>query len=621
MKKTVHPFTSLFFFMQLFFNSSLYAQPTISRIEPPHWWVGMKNNTLEILVHGKNIGDTQVQLQPYEGVRLIETIRPQNHHYLFIQLEIAAQTQPGNLIFTFKNNNGKTTTAHYLLKAKQKATDRIQGFGPQDLIYLIMPDRFANGNPALDNVEGMREKADRNAPFGRHGGDLEGILQHLDYIESLGVTALWLNPVLENDMPSSSYHGYAITDFYKVDSRLGGNEKYRELIEACHRRGIKVIKDMVMNHCGLYHWWMADLPYPDWIHQFSEFTRSNYRLATLSDPHASEYDRQLMNKGWFDTSMPDLNQQNPRLATYLIQNTLWWIEEFGIDGIRMDTYPYPDPTFMSHWANAVLTEYPQFNIVGEVWIHSAAMEAYWLRGTPNRDGYRSTLPSITDFPLFDAIAPALNETTGWSSGLARLYHVLAEDFLYEKPEGNVIFLDNHDVTRFATAINQDLSKMKMGLAFLLTTRGIPQIYYGTELMMTGDGSFHPDVRKDFPGGWQNDAINAFTPQGRTDTQNELWNYLAKLAHWRKNKTVIHTGKLTHFIPFDNCYVYFRHNDQEAVMVVLHNGDKPKVLHTQPFKEILGKFQKGKDVINNKPVNNLAELPLLPHSALILELEK
>ena len=609
-----------FLVMQFSTSSPINAQPPIDRIEPPNWWIGMKNHSLEIMVHGKNIGETQVVMQPYAGVRLLETVHPQNKNYVFLQLDIQPDTQPGSLNFTFIGSNKKIiATVSYPLKAKQQTTHRIQGFGPQDLIYLIMPDRFANGNPALDNVAGMREKVDRAAPFGRHGGDIDGILQKIDYIQSMGITALWLNPVLENDMPTSSYHGYAITDFYNVDRRFGGNEKYRELIETAHKRGMKVIKDMVMNHCGLYHWWMEDLPYPDWINQFSEFTRSNYRLATISDPHASEYDRNLMNTGWFDTTMPDLNQRNPRLAKYLIQNTLWWIEEFGIDGIRMDTYPYPDPEFMANWSAAVLAEYPQFNIVGEVWIHSAAIESYWLKGTPNRDGYRSMLPSITDFPLFEAIAPALNEPTGWSSGLSRLYHVLAEDFLYEKPEKNVIFLDNHDVTRFATAIRQDLNKMKMGLAFLLTTRGIPQIYYGTELMMTGDGGFHPDVRKDFPGGWQDDNTDAFSPQGRSAAQNEFWNYLATLGNWRKNKSVIHTGKLTHFIPSDNCYVYFRHNEKEAVMVVLHNGNQHKSLDTKPFREILGRFTHGKELISSKTITDLSQLELPAHSAVIIEL--
>ncbi|WP_448519117.1 glycoside hydrolase family 13 protein [Rhodoflexus sp.] len=619
MKQTSLIYLLCFLFMQFSFAPFVHAQFAIDRVEPPHWWTGMKQKLLEILVYGKNIGESQVQMQTYEGVRLIETIRPQNSNYIFLQLEILEQAKPGTLTFTFTGSNKKSTRINYTLKAKQSATGRIQGFGPQDLIYLIMPDRFANGNPALDNVAGMREKADRSAPFGRHGGDIDGILQRLDYIKSLGVTALWLNPVLENDMPTSSYHGYAITDFYGVDKRFGGNEKYRELIEACHKRGMKVIKDMVMNHCGLYHWWMDDLPYPDWVNQFSEFTRSNYRLATISDPHASEHDRTLMNTGWFDTTMPDLNQRNPRLAKYLIQNTIWWLEEFGIDGIRMDTYPYPDPEFMAQWSAAVLAEYPQSNIVGEVWIHSAAMESYWLKGTQNRDGYRSTLPSITDFPLFEAIAPALNEPTGWGSGLSRLYHVLAEDFLYEAPNNNVIFLDNHDVTRFATAIGQDLNKMKMGLAFLLTTRGVPQIYYGTELLMTGDGGFHPDVRKDFPGGWAGDTMDAFTPQGRTAAQNELWNYLSTLANWRKGKSVVHHGKLTHFIPANDCYVYFRHNEKEAVMVVLHTGDQPKQLDTKPFREILERFKQGKDVISGKAISNLAQLELPARSALILEL--
>ncbi len=600
-----------------FFHLSARAQPDLSRIEPPFWWAGMKNPKLQILVHGKGIGQAKVSIT-YAGVRLAETIRTENPNYLFLNLELAPDVKPGKLPLVFEQG-GATKTLEYEIRAKSVATNRIQGFDQADLIYLLMPDRFANGDPSNDNVAGMLEKADRKAPFGRHGGDLQGVINHLDYLKDLGTTALWLNPVLENDMPASSYHGYAITDFYRVDRRFGDNEKYLQLIDQAHGRGLKVIQDMVANHIGASHWWMQDLPAPDWIHQFPEFTRSNYRLAVISDPHASQADSTQMTKGWFDTTMPDLNQNNELLANYLIQNTLWWIEYSGIDGIRMDTYPYPDKDFMARWVREVMHEYPRFNIVGEVWIHSAAISAYWLKNTFNRDTYQSTLPSLTDFPVFEAVTKAFNEPTGWSEGLSRLYHVLAEDFVYEKPENNVIFLDNHDVSRYFTSVRENPASFKMGLAYLLTMRGIPQIYYGTELMMAGDGGFHPDVRKDFPGGWSSDPLNAFTPKGRTPAQNEAFDYLRKLATWRKGKPVIHHGKLTHFLPEDDTYVYFRHDGQNCVLVAFNNSDKPKTLKTKRFAELMTGYQHGRNVLTGAKVDDLQTLVLPAKSATVLEL--
>jgi glycosidase len=604
------------FLYLLLLSLSCFAQIEINHIEPPNWYVGMKNTELQILIHGKDIAKANVKLGN-QLAKLKEIKKVSNPNYVFLTISIPSNAKAGNLPIVFTNAN-QSKTINYELRAKSIDKNRIQGFNASDVIYLIMPDRFANAVPANDNVEGMLEKANRNELYGRHGGDLQGITNNLGYIKDLGMTAIWLNPVLENDMPQASYHGYAMTDLYNVDRRFGGNQAYLDFINKAHSMGLKVIQDMVANHVGINHWIVKDLPEPTWIHQFDDFTRSNYRLATASDPYASEKDKMLMEKGWFDTTMPDINQSNPLFAKYLIQNSLWWIEYAGIDGIRMDTYPYNDKQFMSNWASAIFAEYPKFNIVGEVWIHSAPMESYWLKGTKNRDGFVSTLPSITDFPLYDAINAAMNEPNGWGSGLSRIYHTLAEDFLYEKPMENVIFLDNHDVTRFFSVVGEDFEKYKMATAFLMTTRGTPQVYYGTEVLMAG-GPEHAYVRRDFLGGWAEDKGSVFKNEGLPQIQSEALSYMKKLANWRKDKKVIHTGKLTHFIPDNEMYVYFRHNAQERVMVVLNTGNQPKKLETKRFEELMKGFSTAKDIVSDKIFNDLKTIEIPAKSALILEL--
>lgn len=605
-----------FFCIGLWVCFSAFAQIEVAHVEPPNWYVGMKNPEVQILVHGKDIANANVKLGNNLAV-LREIKKVSNPNYLFLSINVGKKAGTLPIIFS---QGSHTKTINYELHTKSKDKNRVQGFDASDLIYLIMPDRFANAMPENDNVEGMLEKANRNELYGRHGGDLQGITNHLPYLKDLGVTALWLNPVLENDMPQSSYHGYAITDLYNVDRRFGGNRAYLDFINQAHQLGLKVIQDMVANHIGLHHWLMKDLPEASWIHQFDSFTRSNYRLATASDPHASENDKMLMEKGWFDTTMPDINQTNPLLAKYLIQNSLWWIEYAGIDGIRMDTYPYNDKEFMAIWAKTLLDEYPTFNIVGEVWIHSVPMESYWLKGTKNRDKHISHLPSITDFPLYEAINAALNEPNGWNNGLSRIYHTLAEDFLYENPMKNVIFLDNHDLTRFYSVVGEDLNKYKMGLALLMTMRGVPQLYYGTEVLMTG-GPEHGYVRQDFAGGWAGDKVNVFKNEGLTAVQSEALNYLKKLANWRKNKKVIHTGKLTHFIPANDMYVYFRHDEQEKIMVIIHTGKEAKKLDTKRFEEFLKGINKGKEIISGQTLADLQAINVPAQSAMIIELEK
>jgi glycosidase len=414
------------------------------------------------------------------------------------------------------------------LEREEGASER-KGFDKTDVVYLIMPDRFANGDPSNDDMPGMLEKADRNNTDGRHGGDIKGISSHLDYIADLGVSAIWMNPLLENNNPEYSYHGYAITDFYNVDARFGTNEDYVNLVKSSHEKGLKVIMDMVFNHASIYNWLIEDLPSEDWIHQFSEYTRSNFRGSTIMDPHASDYDREKFLTGWFDHHMADLNQKNKLFANYLIQNSVWWIEYSGIDGIRIDTQPYSCKEFVTEWSSRVFQEYPEFNVVGEAWQQKESITAYFQKDAPNRDGYNSGIPSVTDFPMYFAMSKAFNERDGWTEGLAQIYYVLAQDFLYAAPEENLIFCDNHDLDRIYSSLGKNFSKWEMAMATLMTMRGIPMIYYGTEILMTGNaGDGHGFIRKDFPGGWPDDKTDAFTKEGRSKQQNEAFSFLQNL---------------------------------------------------------------------------------------------
>ena len=576
-------------------------------------------STFLLLFYNKNVDISGYAASlNYQRVSLKETGKVSNPHYLFLTLEISADAPAGLIPIQFAQGK-KKFTINYELKTRDTSTERIQGFNSSDVVYLIMPDRFANGDMKNDTLPGMIEGAHRDKPEGRHGGDIKGISDHLDYISDLGVTAIWLNPILENNQPYSSYHGYAITDLYKVDSRFGSNEDYVAFIKKSQGMGLKVIQDMVMNHIGHHHWLVKDLPEKDWIHQFPEFTRSNYQGTVVSDPYQSGYDANLISNGWFDTSMPDVNQKDPRFARYLIQNTLWWIEYAGIDGIRMDTYPYPDKEFMAKWVSTVMQEYPRFNIVGEVWFDNIANTAYWQKGSVNKDGYKSTLPSVTDFPLCFAIPKSLNEKTGWDTGMRRIYNVLCQDFVYPNPEQNVIFLDNHDMTRIFLSLERDVKKLKMALAFLLTTRGIPQLYYGTELLMDGDGGYHPNVRKDFPGGWTGDKVNSFHSAGRTSEQNEVFDYLKNLLQWRKTADVIHGGGLTHYIPEGNVYVYFRYDSSNTVMVILNANVEDKVIETKRFSQNMQSFKKGHDILSKREHSDIQSVRVPAMTALILEL--
>jgi neopullulanase len=611
----------IFFLFVLTSSLPAYTQKLrgFDHVEPPFWWTEMKTSTLQVLFHNKSLRLSDYSVEAtYSGVIVKEIKKVDNPHYLFVTIEISSDAVAGKIPFRF--TLGKNSfTYNYELRMKGTALGRIQGFNSSDVIYLIMPDRFANGDPTNDSIPGMFEGAHREKPESRHGGDLKGITDHLEYIKDLGVTAVWLNPVLENNQKKSSYHGYAITDLYNVDKRFGGNSAYIEFINKSHQMGLKVIQDMVMNHIGNDHWLVLDPPDKTWIHQFPEFTRSNYQSNVISDPYKSDYDSKKMNDGWFDTTMPDVDQTNPLFARYLIQNSLWWIEYAGIDGIRMDTHPYPEKNFMSTWAKEVLEAYPSFNIVGEVWINSVANTAYWQKGMINKDGYQSNLPTVTDFPFCFTMPMALNEPTGWDTGMRRLYTLLSQDFIYPNANHNLTFLDNHDMTRFFLSVGKDINKLKMGLVFLLTTRGIPELYYGTELLMDGDGGYHPNVRKDFPGGWKGDAVNAFSKEGRTREQNEIFDFMKNLLTWRKGENVIHTGQLKHYIPEDNIYVYFRFNAGKKIMVIMNGNTTSKELVTTPFKESIGNATSATEVLTKNKISSLEKIQIPSQTALILEL--
>jgi glycosidase len=615
----------LFAFVLALFVASgtLFAQSPLQRVEPPNWWAGMNNPELQLLLHGEDIAGYRVQLSSYEGVKVKSTVRVENDNYLFVNLELAEDVTPGT--FNIQLMDGEQTAAshEYELREREPGSAMRESFTPADVMYLITPDRFANGNPDNDAVAGMLEKPNRDFKGGRHGGDIQGIIDRLDYIDDMGFTAIWLNPVLENDMPDYSYHGYAATDFYKVDQRFGSNEEYLELIAKAKEKGIKLIMDMILNHCGSEHWFVKDMPTDDWINFEGEYVNTSHRRNTVQDIHASEYDKRMFSDGWFVETMPDMNQRNPLLATYLIQNTIWWIEYSGLSGIRMDTYPYPDKDFMTDWTCAIRAEYPNFNTVGEEWVTNPAIVSYWQEGKDNHDDYTSCLPSLMDFPIQYALAQALvQEEKQYGSGMIELYKMLSQDFLYADPYSLVVFPDNHDMDRFFTQVNEDLDLFKMGIAYTLTLRGTPQLYYGTEILMDNEEApgDHGIIRTDFPGGWAGDKVNGFTGKGLSEQQKEAKAYTKKLLNWRKGNEVIHNGKLMQFVPHEGVYTIFRYTEEGKVMTIMNKNAEAKTFALDRFAEMLNGTSRGKDVISGKtyPTSGTIELP--GKSALILEIE-
>jgi glycosidase len=593
----------------------------IIRIDPPNWWIDMKNNKLQLCVYGKNIAAYGLTAS-YPGFIVTKINKVENPNYLFIDIVLDQSViRPGTVSLNFSDAR-HSFKYDYVLQSKDRSAGRIQGYDSRDLVYLIMPDRFANGNRHNDTIAGTKEKAvNRDSMFYRHGGDIQGVIDHLDYIRELGATAVWLTPVQDNDQPRASYHGYAFTDHYRIDPRLGDNELYKTYIKEAHSKGLKVVQDMVYNHVGSEHWFIRDLPMRDWIHQFDTFTQTNYRATALIDPYASDFDKNKMSNGWFVKSMPDLNQQNPFLATYLIQNSIWWIETTGIDGFRIDTYTYSDLAFMQDLMKSIQDEYPRFSAVGELWDHCVAIEAYFMQHPKIMGAPDTHLPGLIDFQLYDAVNEALNKPMGWTEGLSRIYYTLVQDVLYPEPSRNLTFLDNHDLSRFYSVIGEDIRKYKMGIAFLLTTRGTPSLYYGTEILMKNFADPDGKVRADFPGGWQGDKANKFTRQGRTDKENEAFDFVKKLANYRKENEVLQTGKLTQFVPENDVYVYFRSNEKKTVMIIMHYSDKPHTIHLSRFAEKLKAFHSYSDILTDQSAPLGPDLDMKPYEVKVLEMGK
>jgi glycosidase len=601
-------------------NLAVFAKYKIDHLEPAFWWTGMKNKNLQLLVHGENIADLKPELN-YSGVSIEKVTRVPNPNYLFVDLRINDEAAPGSFDILFQRGKKTVLKYNYQLLEREKGSAERAGFNTSDVMYLITPDRFANGNQGNDNVAGLKEQANRNNRDGRHGGDIQGIIDHLDYLVDMGFTSIWVNPVLENDQPQYSYHGYSTTDFYKTDARFGSNEEYRKLSQLAKQKGIGLIMDMILNHCGSEHWWMKDLPSKDWINYGGKFVPTSHKRSAVQDKYASKEDLKKFADGWFVETMPDLNQRNEFLATYLIQNSIWWVEYAGLSGIRMDTYPYPDAAFMSEWTRRVMEEYPNFNIVGEEWSTNPVIVSYWQKGKVNHDGYVSYLPSLMDFPLQDAMSKGLVDEETWGTGLIKLYEMLVNDILYADPNNLVIFPDNHDMSRIYSQLNEDFDLYKMAMTYVLTMRGIPQIYYGTEVLMSNpEGPAHGSIRSDFPGGWDGDAVNAFTGAGLSKKQKEAQSYLKTLLNWRKNKSVIHHGQLMHYAPENGVYSYFRYNKEEKVMVIFNKNKEKVELSTARFHEMLQDASEVKDVISGKsyPLSQTIEIPA--RSGLVLEIK-
>jgi glycosidase len=579
----------------------------IERMEPPFWWSDMHNTELQILCYGKNIAQYDIEIS--KG-KLLNVRKTENPNYLFILLD-TKNLEAGSFKIIFNKEGKIAFKKSYELKQRKKSSKYRNGFNSGDVIYLLMPDRFANGNPNNDSQADMTEKINRNFDGGRHGGDIQGIINHIDYLKDLGVTTLWSTPLLEDNEPAYSYHTYAQSNYYKIDSRYGTNEDYKELAHKLHLNNMKLIMDYVTNHWGSKHWMIQDLPTKDWIHFWDSdttgFQRSNYRMTTQFDTNASDSDTRACLNGWFDTTMPDMNQSNPLLLKYMTQNAIWWIEYADLDGLRVDTYSYNDKESIAKWTKAIMDEYPNFNIVGEVWMHNQAQMAYWQKDSKIGaiESYNSYLPSVMDFTLQDAFQVMFNEDEmGWNKGMIHAYENFTNDFLYPDINNILVFLGNHDITRINTYLQDDLKKYKLALTLLLTTRGIPQLYYGDEIGMLGNKEKNGDgdLRKDFPGGWANDQQNAFTQNGRDAKQNAYHSFTKKLLHFRQKKPVLHTGKLLQFVPKNNVYVYFRYNESDSVMIVINNSNKEQALNWQYFSEGLQGKKVGKDIISNQSIS-------------------
>ena len=609
------------------------ASPDVTRIDPTNWFTDMQDPTLQLMVYGKDIKFADVTTD-YPNVKIDSLVRLDSPNYLLVYLNLKG-AKPGEINLTFSNKNGKKTIRKYQLKAREMAgTDR-KGFDISDVLYMLMPDRFANGNPKNDVIKGMEDQlCNRNEPSLRHGGDLEGLRQHLDYFTDLGVTALWLTPVLENDRPAdngknSTYHGYATTDYYRVDPRFGTNEEYKALVDECHKKGLKVVMDMIFNHCGDYHPWakgtridengktIKDYPSKDWFNSPNYGLQTSYKLTPVLDPYASKVDMKETVDGWFVPSMPDLNQRNPHVIKYLIQNSIWWIETVGIDGIRMDTYPYADRQAMADWMKVLNKEYPNFNTVGETWVTEPAYTAAWQKDSKLSD-INSNLKTVMDFAFFDRLSQAKNEETDdWWKGWNRIYNSLCYDYLYTDPSSVMAFIENHDTDRYL-GNGKDSTALKQAYALLLTMKRIPQLYYGTEILMNGtktetDGN----VRQDFPGGFPGDKVNKFTNEGRTKAENAMFDWTSRLLHWRQNNDVINKGTQTQFIPHHGVYVLARQYNGKTVLTILNGKKADNQVDVTRYAEVIGSHTTATDILTGATVDLTKNIPLTQRQAMVL----
>jgi neopullulanase len=591
----------------------------ITHIDPPFWWTDMKNTELQIMVYGKNISGSKVTIS-YPGVKVKEIVSVESPNYLFIYLDITDSAEPGIINIEFSEGKKKTIQP-YELKPRNPKPGAL-GFTTADVLYLITPDRFANGDPSNDNLEGAVVSRERSGS--RHGGDIRGIINNYDYLQDLGITTIWLNPVQKNG--PNTYHGYAITDFYQVDPRYGTTNEYIEMIDKAHDRGMKVVMDMIFNHCGSSHWWMMDLPANDWINYNNTYVQTNHNKWSVVDVHAPESEKKQLVDGWFVRGMPDLNQRNRLVATYLIQNSIWWIEYTRIDGIRQDTYPYADYEFMSRWCREVTDEYPDFNIVGESWYPGGPGFIAWWQRNSKVSNTNSYLKTVMDFSLTFICQQAFVDenvnSDGKSRGLFRIYESLAQDFLYPDLKNILIFLDNHDLGRFSLQEDADLRKYKQGIAFLLTTRGIPQIYYGTEIAMTGTKeSGDGNIRKDFPGGWKEDPVDAFKAEGRTPQQKEAWDFMQRLLHWRMGNKAVTEGNLIHYAPDNSgCYVYARIKDDKTALVILNGSNKDQILSMARYREIIGAYTRGVEVITGQELDVTSQINVPARGVFVMDLK-
>lgn len=591
----------------------------IARVEPANWWVGMQHNRVQVLVYGERIGEFNVSLK-YPRVKISNITRVKNPNYLFVTLDIGERAKPGSVDLIFSNKHTQLTHSFTLLAREKNSAKRI-GFSAKDTVLLITPDRFVNGNPDNDVIAGMLEAPNPTYKGGRHGGDIAGMLQGLDYIAAMGYTQIWPNPLTENNMKTYSYHGYAATDFYRIDPRFGSNEEFKHFVAEANKRGIGVIQDIILNHIGSNHWWMKDLPTDDWLNFPSHYQETTHMRTVIQDPYAAQVDKEEFVGGWFVPTMPDLNQRNPLLATYLIQNSIWWAEYANLSGIREDTYGYADANFLSAWGKAVMAEYPNFSIVGEEWSNNPALVAHWQKGKINPSGHESYTNSMMDFPIHDALREALVEPEGFDTGFVKLYQALANDFLYPDPSYLMVFPENHDTSRIYSFLNEDQSLNKMAWIYMATIRGIPQFYYGAEVLMTSprerdDGA----VRANMPGGFVGDVKNIFTGKGLTPDELSTQAFVKQLLNWRKSNPVIHQGKLMHYAPKNNMYVYFRYLDDRAVMVVLNKNNQKTQLDWSRFSEVIKDKTNAQNALTGEAISLRSPINLAPLQSLIIDLQ-